>query len=61
MRMICEALHDLVLFVQFKKREKHDEGVLPLVKLQAETYNFTKSKTPPWMYKWYQITQRISP
>ena len=23
LRIICDALHDLVLFLQFKKREKH--------------------------------------
>ena len=57
---MCDALRDLVPFVQFKKREKHG-GVLLLVKLQAFC-NFTKSNTPPWvfftffkLYKWYQI------
>ena len=42
------------------------EGVLILVKLQAEACNFTKINTPPWvfltflkLYKWYQIAQRI--
>ena len=41
-------------------------GVLLLLKLQAETCKFTKSKTPPWvlftffkLHKWYQIAQRI--
>ena len=39
-------------------------GVLLLVELQAEAYNFDKSKTPPWvfftffkLYEWYQIAQ----
>ena len=42
-------------------------GVLISVKLQAETCNFTKINTPPWvlftflkLYKWYQIAQRIT-
>ena len=42
-------------------------GVLLLVKLQAEACNFIKRDTPPWvfftffeLYKWYQITQRIT-
>ena len=33
--IICDALRDLVSFVQFKKREKHP--VLLLVKLQASS------------------------
>ena len=43
------------------------EGVLFLVKLQAEAYDFTKSNTPPCvfltffkLYKWYQIAQSVS-
>ena len=32
---ICDALCDLILFVQSKKREKNSGGVLALVKLQA--------------------------
>ena len=35
--------------------------------LSAEACNFTKSKTPPWvfftflkLYKWYQIAQSVS-
>ena len=43
---ICDALRDLVPFLQFKKRENALGGVLPLVKLQASAYNFTKSHTP---------------
>ena len=53
----CDGLHDLVPFVQFKKREKHP----------WRSVNFiTKINTPPWvfftffkLYKWYQIPQRI--
>ena len=48
---ICDALRDLVPFVQFKKREKKNHGgVLLLVKLQTVTYNFAKSNTPPWVF-----------
>ena len=43
------------------------KGVLLLVKLQAETWNFTKSNTHPWvlftffkLYKWYQIPQSVN-
>ena len=32
----CDALRDLVPFVQFKKRENTHEGVLLLVKFQAK-------------------------
>ena len=35
------VLHDLVPFVQFKKRVKHPWRSNTLVKLQAEAYNFT--------------------
>ena len=42
-------------------------GVLILVKLQAETCNFTEINTPPWviftffkLYKRYQLAQRIT-
>ena len=40
---ICDALRDLVPFVQFKKRER----VLLLVKFKALASIFTKSNTPP--------------
>ena len=64
----CDALRDLVVFAQIKKREKKTYGgVLILVKLQVEACNFTKINTPPWvffmlfkLYKWYQIAQRIT-
>ena len=42
-------------------------GVLLSVKLQAATYNFTKSNASPWVFftffklcKWYQIVQSIT-
>ena len=36
--IICDALRDLVPFVQFKKLECTHEGVLLLVKLQAKSF-----------------------
>ena len=65
---MCGALHDLVPFVKFKKREKHSwRSVNFRVKLQAKACNFTKINTPPWvfftflkLYKWYQIALRIT-
>ena len=43
------------------------KGVLILVKLQSEAYNFTKINTPSWvfftyfkLYKWYHIAQRTT-
>ena len=33
---ICDALRNLVLFIQFKKREKTHVGLLLLVRLQTE-------------------------
>ena len=44
---ICEALPDLIPFVQFKKGEKHPCRRLLLVKLQISACNFSKSNTPP--------------
>ena len=59
---ICDALSNLVPFVQFKKREKH-----PWRSVNFSTCNFAKINTPPWvfflffkLYKCYQITQRIT-
>ena len=59
---ICDTVHDLVLFVQFKKREKHPWRSVT----SAEASNLTKSNTPPWMfftfiwYKWCQVAQSLS-
>ena len=54
-RHIWDALRDLVLFVQFKKREKYPWCIV--------TFS-NKSNTPPWvffiflkLYNWYQIAQ----
>ena len=65
--LICDALRDLVPSVQFKNVKNTHGGVLILVKLQTSACNFTKINTPPWvfftflkLYKWYQITQRIT-
>ena len=64
---ICDALHGLVLFVQFKNLKNTHGQVLLLVKLQAKTCNFTKNHSPPWvfptfckLYKWCQIVQGIT-
>ena len=46
----CGSLRDLVAFVQFKKHENTHGGVLILVKLQAESCNFTKINTPSWVF-----------
>ena len=45
---ICDALGDLVLFVQFKKLEKHSQQSVTFSKL--ESCNFTKSNTTPWLF-----------
>ena len=50
------------------KNVKNTHGrVLLLVKLQAQTFNFTKSKAPPWVSftflksrKYYQIAQSVT-
>ena len=50
---MCDALRDLVSFVQFKKRKNIYGGVLVLVKLQAKSLkvcSFTKTNTPPWVF-----------
>ena len=56
----CDALHNLVPFLQFKKRENTHGGMLSLSL-------HLKSNTLPWvffmffkLYKWYQIAQRIT-
>ena len=43
---LCDALRDLLLFVQFRKRKNANGEVILLVKLQAEACNFTKSIFP---------------
>ena len=47
---ICNALRDLIPFVQLKKWKKHSWVVLLIVKLQTEACNFTKGNTPPWVF-----------
>ena len=54
----CDALRDLVPFVQFKEREKSPWRSVAFSKVV---------NTPPWvfftffkLYKWYQIAQRIT-
>ena len=44
---ICDALRDLVSFVQFKKNAKNTHGEMIL---QVEAFNFTKSNTPQSLF-----------
>ena len=68
MKTICDALHNLIPFVQLKKNVKKTHGrVLLLVKLQPLAYNTAKSNSSPWVFftffkfrKWYQTTQNIT-
>ena len=57
----CDALGDLVLFVDLKNMKNTHGGELLLVKLQASKH------TQPWvfftffkLFKWYQIAQNIT-
>ena len=53
---ICDELHDLVTFLQFKKRENTHGGVLLLIQLAA----FLKiTLFHVKLFKWYQIAQSI--
>ena len=62
LKINCDALRDLVLFVDLKNTKSTHGGELLLVKLQAS------KNTHPWvfftffkLYKWYQIiTQNIT-
>ena len=63
---ICDALRDLVLFVQFKICEKHP-WMSNLKALQVEISNLTESISTPRvfstlfkLYKFHQIAQRIT-
>ena len=47
---ICDALRDLVRFVQFKNVKNTHGGVSILVKFQASACNFTKIYTPLWVF-----------
>ena len=58
---ICYHLYNL------KNGKNTHEGVILLVKMQAEASNFIKSNIPPWVFftffklsKWHQITQSIT-
>ena len=53
----CDVLRDLVLCVQFKKREKHHGGVLLLVTLKK---TFKKNFMAPF-YGWGSTASRIQP
>ena len=47
--MTCDALHDLVSFVQLKKHEKHPWCNITFNNVEG----FTKSSTPPWVFFTY--------
>ena len=53
---ICNALRDLVPFVQSKTSENTHRGVILLVKLLAEVCDLTKSNTPPWVFTFLNFT-----
>ena len=62
-----DALHDLVPYVQFKKREINPWRGYLFVKFQALACSFTESISPPRvfftfikLYKWYKIAQSVS-
>ena len=50
---ICDALRDLVPFIQLKKRENTHGGVLLLA------CNFTKSNSLPWVFFTFKIVQMV--
>ena len=63
----CDALRDLVQFVQFKKHEKTYRGVLLLLKLQAFIKVVTLLKVTLlhvrlslFFFKWYKIARNLS-
>ena len=60
----CDALHKLIPFVQFKKREKHTWRNVTFSEVAG--FKFTESNSPPWvflkflkLYKWYQFAQNF--
>ena len=54
-KSICDILSNLVLFVQFKKREKHPWKSITFSQPATWVF-FTFFK----LYKWYEIAQRIT-
>ena len=66
-KTICDALRDLVPFVQFEKREKHPWRSVNFSKVAAWSRSFTKISTARWVFftffklcKCYQIAQRTT-
>ena len=64
---ICDALCDLVIFLQFKKRGKDPWRSVNFSKTAGLACNFAKINTPPWvfstffkLYKCYQNAQRTT-
>ena len=67
LHQLCDALRDLVPFIQFKNVKNTHGGELLLVKLQASTCNFTERNIHSWVFstffklsKQYQIAKSIS-
>ena len=55
LNVICDALHDYVPFVQFRKLKKY-----PWKSVTFSKVTFSKVFTFLKLYKWYQTTQRIT-
>ena len=51
MLTICDALRDLIQFVQSKNVKNTHGGMLLLAKVQAKSY------TPPWVFSRFLIVQ----
>ena len=47
---IGDALHDLVPFVQFKKRGKHSWRSVTFSKVTGFSLRLYRSNTPPWVF-----------
>ena len=67
-KFICDTLGDLVLLYYLRNVKNTNGGVLLLVKLQSEGFNFTKSNTPRWVFFYvflnctnkYRVAQSVS-
>ena len=61
-QILCDMLRDLVLFVQFKKREKHPYRSITVSKISLQLYQKWHSSmgvSHVKLYKWCQIAQSI--
>ena len=67
-KFICDTSGDLVLYYYLRNVKNTNGGVLLLVKLQTEAFNFTKSNTPRWVFFYvflncankYRVAQSVS-